>query len=394
MEQTKAMRTAWISCLIAALFPFYSFFQMNLFNVIGPLLVQTEHLTIFQVGLLSASFLYAQAAFLIIAGLLLDRYSIKNLILMAMLVLATCTLVFTLSHSIWVLFMARILTGVAQAFAILGCFQLIVRYFPADKNALLMGLIITIALFGGMCAQAPFLLIIDALGMHAAMLLNAWVGYGITLLLFILLRSPPTIALPATKNHAIFEQLASVITTIQNSLCGVYASIMSFPMLVLGAAWGATYLIDTHQFSALEATLTTLMIFIGMMIGTPIAGAWADFSSSYKKTILVMSPVLMVLVFLVIILINPMPLTILLILFFITGLLSGPQVLVYPLIVKNNDPSLAGLALGFASTLIILVGALAQTLMSGLAAIVGVDRAIFMLPIALLLCVPIALKIK
>ena len=29
----------------------------------------------------AASFLYAQAAFLIIAGLLLDRYSIKNLIL-------------------------------------------------------------------------------------------------------------------------------------------------------------------------------------------------------------------------------------------------------------------------------------------------------------------------
>ncbi len=303
---------------------------------------------------------------------------------------------FAFGHSIGVLFFARILTGCAHAFAILGCFQLIVRYFPVDKNSLLMGIVITIALCGGLCAQTPFLLVVNTLGMHTAMLLNALLGYVITILLFGVLVDPP----PQNENNRvaiekipILLQLKTIMTTMQNWLCGFYASIMSFPLLVLGAAWGASYLVDAHMISKLEATSATLMIFIGMIIGTPIAGAIADFSK-YKRNVLIASPALMALVFLIIILFKPLPLSILILLFFIKGLLSGPQVLVYPMIVSNNNPQLAGLALGFSSTLIILCGAIAQTLLSGLAATLGFDLAIFLLPMALLLCVILALKIK
>jgi sugar phosphate permease len=396
MNSVESTRAAWVTCIMATLFPFYSFFQMNMFNVIGPTLQQEYHLTLFQVGLLSASYLYAQAACLIIAGLFLDRFSIKRLIMISMILLATGTLVFTLSDSIFVLFLARIITGIAHAFAILSCFQMIARWFPADKNSFLMGIVMTVALVGGLCAQAPFLLLVDALGMHYAMLINVIIGYLIVVILFFSLREPPQLVLDyknIPNNVLVLDELKLVVSNGQNWLCGFYASCMSFPMLVLGAAWGVAYLVHANQISDLEAAFVTLMIFVGMIIGTPLAGIIADFSK-YKKLVLVASPAIMAFMFLVIILFTHLPLLILMTFFFIIGLLSGPQVLVYPMIASNNNKNIVGLALGFSSTIIMLGGALAQTIISGVAVSQGFNMAIFILPITLILCFIIALKIK
>ncbi len=396
MNSVEPTRAAWVTCIMATLFPFYSFFQMNMFNVIGPILQEEDHLTLFQVGLLSASYLYAQAACLIMAGIFLDRFPIKRLIMMSMILLATGTLVFTVSDSVFVLFLARIVTGIAHAFAILGCFQMIARWFPADKNSFLMGIVMTIALLGGLFSQAPFLLLVNAFGMHYAMLINVVVGYLIVIILFVSLREPPQLALGSKnipKNMSIFYELKMVIANGQNWLCGFYASCMSFPMLVLGAAWGVAYLVHANQISDLEAAFVTLMIFVGMIVGTPLAGIIADFSQ-YKNMVLVASPAILAFMFLVIILFTHLPLSILLALFFIIGLLSGPQVLVYPMIASNNKKNIVGLALGFSSTIIMLGGVLAQTIISGVAVSQGFNIAIFILPITLILCFIVALKIK
>jgi sugar phosphate permease len=396
MSFVNPIKAGWVTCIVATLFPFYSFFQMNMFNVVGPILQQEHHLTLFEVGLLSASYLYAQAACLIMAGLFLDRFSIKRLIMISMILLATGTMVFTLSNSIFVLLLARIITGVAHAFAILSCFQMITRWFPADKNSFLMGVVITVALVGGLCAQAPFLLLVNALGMHYAMLINVAVGYLIVVILFVSLKDPPQLVL-STKNKlsnvSIFHELKKVVSNGQNWLCGFYASCMSFPMLVLGAAWGVSYLVYANQISDLQAAYVTLMIFVGMIIGTPLAGIIADFSK-YKNLVLIASPVIMLIMFLAIILFTNLPSPILMTLFFIIGLLSGPQVLVYPMIASNNNKNIVGLALGFSSTIIMLGGALAQTIISGVAVLQGFNIAIFILPITLILCFIAALKIK
>lgn len=394
-------RTAWIICLSAAFFPFYSFFQMALFNVSGPFIQENTHLTIVQLGVLSAAYLYAQSLFLIPAGILLDRFSPSKLITIAMLLLASGTLGLVLFSSFYMLLFARIITGVSHAFAILGCFHLIAQWFPKDKNAFIMGLVVTLALLGGLIAQTPFLILINRVGWENAMLINVIIGYFITFIFYLALRdSPQFIFIKKIPLSRTVNELIIIAKNSQNWLCGIYAGGLSLPLLVLGTTWGVSYLSHVHNFSSLQSLTITSMIFIGMMLGSPSAGIIADILRN-KKTILVFSSLALVVTF-SIMLFNDLSFQSFILLFFLIGFLSGAEILAYPIVVQNNDNHLTGTALGFSSTIIMLSGAIAQTLVGWLAVKLGdasteqyrFDVAIYILLTISTLCFVIAFLIK
>ena len=78
---------AWIVTLTASLFFFYEFIQLNLFNAIAVDLMQDFHLDAAQLGNLSSMYFYANALFLFPAGMMLDRFSAKKLLLFAVALL-------------------------------------------------------------------------------------------------------------------------------------------------------------------------------------------------------------------------------------------------------------------------------------------------------------------
>ena len=78
-------KLAWIVCFSAALFFFYEFIQMNMFNAISADLMRAFSLSATQLGKLSAYYFYANLLFLPVAGALLDRFSTRKIILSALL---------------------------------------------------------------------------------------------------------------------------------------------------------------------------------------------------------------------------------------------------------------------------------------------------------------------
>jgi len=90
-------QSPWLICLSAALFFFFAFLQLNLLNSMSTELLSSFSITEISFGELSASYFLGLGLFFIPAGLLLDRFSTRRLILISMLIEIMSVILFALS---------------------------------------------------------------------------------------------------------------------------------------------------------------------------------------------------------------------------------------------------------------------------------------------------------
>ena len=94
VDQEARLGCSWLVVLVAGLFFFYEFIQMNMFDTIGQTLVHVLSLDAAQLGLLSSIYFMANVVFLFLAGVVLDRYSTKKVILIALSICVLGTFIF------------------------------------------------------------------------------------------------------------------------------------------------------------------------------------------------------------------------------------------------------------------------------------------------------------
>lgn len=353
---------AWIVVVTAAIFFFYQFIQLNFFNAINIPLMQTFHLNATELGQLDVMYFYGDILFLFPAGILLDRYSTKKILLIAVLGSIIGTFLFGLAQTYPVAAFSRFLVGSGASFCFLSCFRLASRWFPTQKMALVTGVIVTMAMLGGMVAQTPFVILSHYLGWRNTVFINASMGILIGLAILWLVQDRP----PNNHENALSEYhqlkalgfwhgLRLVLTNRYNWLNGFYASLVNLPVFLLGGLWGIHYLVVAHQFSEHQASYATTLFFVGVILGSPIFG-WV--SDKIKRRVLpmiigVISSLTMVLLLIYVPYLSSRSI---LLLFFLIGFTTSAQVLTYPTIAEHNPPVLGGTAISVASIIILGAG--------------------------------------
>lgn len=358
----------WIVCFTAALFFFYEFIQMHMFNAISVALIQTFHLNAAQLGNLSATYLYADVIFLLPAGILLDRFSTRLIILIAVSICIAGTLLFALAQHVWVAAVAHFLAGIGNGFCFLSCIRLASRWFPPQRMALVTGLIVTFAMAGGIVAQTPLTILSAAVGWRAALLFNGCLGLLIWIAIWLFVQDCPP-QYQATqqqyklqlKQLGFWQSLWRAIANKQNWYCGIYTSLLNLPIMLLCALWGNLYLTQVHHISALQASYAITLIFIGTIIGCPLIG-WLSDQWGYRKPPVILGTCLALVTVLALLFSAQLSYIQILVIFFMLGLFTSAQVLGYPSVTENNPPILTSTAMGLASVLIMGGGAFAQPL--------------------------------
>jgi MFS family permease len=357
---------SWAICFVASLFFFYEILQLTIFNTISGDLTRTFSLSTLQLSRLSASYLYACAIFLLPAGLLLDRFSTKKLLAVTSCLCAVGTGLIPIASTVELATLGRILTGIGNTIAFLGCMRLVSRWFPANTIALAMGLSVTIGMTGGIISQAPFALLVNIAGWQQAMFINAAIGGIITLLIIFTVKDAPkqyTLLRPHIEKimpTGFFKSLKKTSSNSQNWLCGIYTGLLNLPVMMIGALWGNLYLTQGRGFSAMQAGNITSLIFFGLIIGAPLMGWISDKLNSRRKPMLISSCTIFLVILAIIYL--HLPIIILGILFFILGILSSSQVLSYPIVSKSNPPHLESTSLALVAILVNIGGAVSQLL--------------------------------
>jgi sugar phosphate permease len=357
----------WLVCLSAALFFFYEFIQMGMFNSISQELMQDFSINAGQLGYLSATYFYADVIFLFFAGILVDRVSIRFIILSAMVMVVLATILFAYSHSFQLAAFSHFVSGIGNAFCFLSCIKLATRWFSSRRLAFVIGIIITIAMLGGVVAQTPFALLAQAWGWRTAVLANAGLGTVITLIVYMFVRDYPKQQTPeviAEKNlisSSIKKSIFLVLLNKQNVLGGLYACLLNLPIILLGELWGVMYLTQVHHLLKTQASLVAMMIFVGTILGSPLVG-WISDTIGKRRLPMIIGALLSLFVLFCIMFLANLDFVSLLILFLLLGAFTSTQIISYPLIAESNPRCLTGTSTGLASILIMGGGAVFQPL--------------------------------
>ncbi|KTD74727.1 MFS transporter [Legionella waltersii] len=354
---------AWIVCLSAGLFFFYEFFQLNIFDVINQPLREDFKLDAAQLSWMSSTYLWADILFLLPAGLILDRFSTRKVILTAMLVCVLGTLGFAMTDSFVLASFFHFLSGIGNAFCFLSCVVLVSHWFPPRRQALVIGSLVTMAFLGGMMAHTPFAYLNELFGWRQALFIDAAVGAVLLLWIYSVVQDKPEDAadIKLTNQGQVLTSFFNALSNRQNWLAGLYTSLLNLPIMVLCALWGASYLQEVHHLPDIAASNVVSLIFMGSVIGCPLVG-WLSDSQGRRKPLMIIGAIatfITVIPLFMNIVLSQMALSTL---FFALGFFTSTQVISYPLVAESNHPENTGAATGIASVIIMGGGGVAQVL--------------------------------
>ncbi len=350
----------WVVCLSSALFFFFVFIQINMFNAVSPALMSAFSINAEQLGQISAAYFYGNVGFLFAAGLILDRFSTKRLILVTLSLCIVGTFLFSLATGFWSAWLSRVLVGIGGAFCFLSSVRIVSRWFPPRRMALVIGLIVTMAMVGGMVAQTPLTLLTDHLGWRQALWIDSVIGVAMVMLVWAFVKDAPAdYDVAAEQKHvsdlSMLASIKQVLKNSQNWYAGLFTSMLNLPVFLLGAMWGGLFLMEMHGLTRAAASTVTMMIFVGMIFGAPFFG-WLSDRMRKRRPAMILGAAVTILSLLAIIYWPHLSYNGLLALFLILGFTSGSQVLGYPVVAESNPIALTGTAEGMASTMIMAGG--------------------------------------
>ncbi len=349
--------------LTAALFFFYEFIQMNLFNTINEQLRDAFHLDAVQIGQLFSMYFYANFICLFPAGNLLDRFSSKKLLMFAITLCTIGTFIFSIATVYWLAALGRFMVGMGASFCFLSCIRISSRWFPPRRMAFVTGVVVTMAMLGGLVAQTPFAWLTDYLGSwRQALLINTGLGVAILAMTFFIVQDRPPDAQKEAhvdqrqlKELGLWRCIKLAGLNPQNWFGGLYTALINLPVFVLGGLWGVLYLTNVHHLTKDQASYATTMFFVGVIFGSLIYG-W--FSDRIERRVfpMVIGAILSLFVIAILMYVPDLSLWALIFLFFLIGFVTSSQVLTYPAIAELNPIYLTSTAVSIDSLCIMASG--------------------------------------
>lgn len=342
----------WIISLVGALFFFYAFIQANMMTPLNGELLRDFGVTASKISLVSASYFYANILFIIPAGLLLDRYSVKILMMIGLFLAVLGSIIFGISDSLYFVALGRFLSGTMMAFGLISCLKLASMWLPSKHMALVSSLIITIGMLGGIAAQIPVAYLVTAFGWRHAVFFIALLGILIGIILFFVVQDKGE---KGKSNEGVLDSLKQALRNKINWYCGFFTCFVNLPLAILGALFGTAYLMQARDFSYMQSSIIVSMLFIGMIVGSPFFGWFSDYVQRRKYPMLIGSISCLFFMVISLFVVN-ISFFMMVILFFILGFTSASQVLGYPVITESNPLKLTGTSLSLAAFIIMGVG--------------------------------------
>lgn len=346
-----ALLLPWLVCFSASLFFFYEFIQGNMFASIADNIMHDFHIKADKMAYLSSIYYLSNVLFLFIAGMILDRFSTKKTILIAMLLCVLSTFLLAQAESFYLALFCRFLTGIGSAFCFLGPIRLASRWFPPKRMAMVTGAIVTMAMTGGMLAQYPMTKLVAQVGWREALMQVGWLGTAMLVFMaFTIMDKTQALGHQIMEKISIATAARKAYLNPQTLRAALYGSLMNMAIAVYGAMMGSLYLVQKMGVSKEEAALVNSMLFLGAIIGGPVIG-W--FSDKLGLRVLPMKiGALTSLVTMLAILYLPVSLPEMKILFFLLGFFTAAQIISYALVAESSSPMMTATAVSVVSILI------------------------------------------
>ncbi|HHT0593153.1 TPA: MFS transporter [Legionella anisa] len=270
----------WMVWGLGCLFYFYECLLQVSPSVMSNELMRDFSVTSQTLGILSGIYFYSYAAMQLPGGVLMDYFGPHRLLTLATIVCAVSTIAFGMTDNFFMACVARLMIGFGSAFAAVGTMKLAANWFPAQRFALLTGLMVTIGMLGAIGGEAPLALLIEAFGWRHSMFIMGIVGLILAVLLIVIAKDTPK-NYEKTHHHSIKEEpvIPSLLTLIKNKqlwLVACYGGLMYMATPVFCGLWGVPFLMTKMMITKTTAANYISLVFIGWAIASPLWGIFSN----------------------------------------------------------------------------------------------------------------------
>lgn len=394
-------------CFIAALFFSYELVQLHMLNALSPHIMKDLSLNATELSVLSSAYLLADVLFLIPAGLIIDKLSLRKVLLGALGFCILGTIGFAFSTNLTQASIAHFFSGIGNAFCFLSCMILANSWFK-DKSTFVMSFMVTIGLLGAVVAQVPFSLLAEKFSWRNALIIDAVIGFVIWILNYTFVYDPNEKEKKAKAGGWDFKNLAFQLKAgcqvKETWLCGFYTGLMNLPLMIISAMVGNLFLIQVHGFTETKASFAISMISLGTIIGSSFFG-WVSEKIGSKKKLMVFGAIFSCLMFVSLLFFKTVSTSFISTIFFLIGFLSATQVLGYPMIADAAPQEAKGTAMGVSALIIMGIAFVLQPVTgllldmnhhgaSGIYTHQDFVRAFMLFPLAFFISIILALRLK
>lgn len=359
---TNSGKAIFIYMLVA----FFLCFEMAV--QVSPSIMTSElmrdlHLNTFSLGLMSGFYFYTYTFMQIPAGMLFDRFNIRYVIILPLLICSLGVYLFSISPGIIVASVARLLMGGGSAFAFIAVLVVASDVFPKQYFALLAGITQMLAALGAMSGELILVPFINYLGWRHAMSTISLGGIVLALLIWIFVRyrSPDKSDSINDIQYTYRQSLKRIATKNQTWFIAAYACLLWAPMATFASLWGVPYLTHAYQLSNLRSAEIISLMWLGIAIASPLLGWWSDWFRS-RTVPLTISALLGLISFFIIITAPTDSNFILIAMILIAGAACSGQALTFAVIKDISHKNELASAIGFNNMAVVIAGAIFQPL--------------------------------
>lgn len=365
MEKHARRHWAIITTTVVAIglaFYCYNFILRTLPTVMVPELMTKFQIDAEGVGAVSAFFYFAYTLMQLPAGIMLDRFGIRKVLIMAICACIVGSFIFALSNSYHLAELARFMIGFGATFSFIGVLKISATYLPHRYFSILSGVTASIGLVGAMIGVVGLAHLVDAIGMTNAIFFTA--GLGIILLLLIIFfipeRKPRHLENEFSIQLTLGEAIAALITMLKNKnmwIVGICGLGLFLPIGGFAVLWGVPFIETVCKVDKTTAALTVTFLFLGYAVGGPSMAAISN-KLKQRKLPLIASSFIAAGMFCIALYVPNLSTDMMRLVLFIAGFFGSVQALTFAVAHEYNPGHLAATATSLTNMFITLGGTL------------------------------------
>ncbi|KTD12052.1 major facilitator family transporter (Permease) [Legionella gratiana] len=270
----------WSMWFLASLTYSHQYFLRQVVSTLSHYLINDFFLTIVDLTDLAALFFISYVLTLPFSGVLIDRYGVKRMLPLSLIIAAISCFLFYLAKTDVELIIARLLMGAYATFTLISSYTIIKKYFHANLFPLLSGLTLTIGLTGAICGSFILLKFTAPFNWRASLLYAGFFALVIALLFFISVHLHDTKYSTHKNNNKsmkiFFKDCRFFLKKWSNWLTGLYGGCVLTPIIAFASFWATPFLKLHYHMDHLKTTYFISATFVGYAIGAPIIAVLAQ----------------------------------------------------------------------------------------------------------------------
>jgi len=354
-----------LMCVLSSLFYCYEYFLRVAPSVMQAELMRSYQLSPAGLGRLIAYYYFAYVPLQIPVGILLDRYGPHKILTLACACCAFGTYIFSSTNILLLARVGRFLVGFGSAFAYVGVLKIANMWLPRRYFAMVAGICTALGMFGAMSGEIVMAKLVEINGWRAAMSGSALIGVLLTVAIWWVIQDKSNKKqYPIYTTFELLQEIFKIIKSPQLLYAGFIGLCMFLPLTIFAEFWAVPFY-EALGYSKANAALASGIVFFGVGVGGPFWGRVSDIVQSRRKPMLIGSlggslcaiPIL---------LLNPLPYFLSLLLLFSLGFFISAQVLIFAIGNDLSRPSVSSTTVACLNFMVMLGGFIVQPLVGWL----------------------------